>query len=396
MKNFLILLKREFKLFFKDTTLLSVFILAPVLYAVIFGFVYSEGKLQDLPVIVVDQDNTPLSNQLIDMLNDNEKLKVVEVKYDNIGTNDDLLKYKAVIVVVIPERFEASVLQKRYPEINTYINTTNLLTANMASQGVQTTLGTFNAGIDIQSLKKTGKNNVQAASQYEPFKVNYIRLFNESGNYLSYMWPGVLAVILQQVLLLGLAVSFSREYENKTFNSELLNRTRSAFTAIMVKVLPFWILTVFTLGMFYMFHFIFKAPVPSPLGKYVVTTALFVGSISFLGVTVSALLPSSLKATQVLMLMATPAFIIGGYSWPLEAMPAGVRFLANIIPLTPFLNAHKLMLFQNAELYQVTEYLRHLVILLVVYGILAFAAVKIKMFRELRSKRREEEGNANS
>lgn len=391
MKNFLILLKREFRLFFKDTTLLSVFLLAPILYAVIFGFVYQEGKLQNLPVLVVDQDNTPLSNQLIDMLNDNEKLKVVKIKYNNVATNEEMLEHKAVVVVVIPDRFEASVLQKRYPEINTYINTTNLLTANMASQGVQTTLGTFSAGINMQSIKKTGKNNIQAASQYEPFKVNYIRLFNQSGNYLSYMWPGVLAVILQQVLLLGMAVSFSREYENKTFNSELLNRTHSAFTAILVKVLPFWILSAFTLGMFYIFHFIFKAPIPAPLGKYMVTTALFIMSVSFLGVTVSALLPNSLKATQVLMLLATPAFIIGGYSWPLEAMPTGVRVLASIIPLTPFLNAHKLMLFQHAELYQVAEYLKHLAILLVVYAVLAYLAVKIKMLRELKEKETKSE-----
>lgn len=391
MKNFLLLLKREFRLFFKDTTLLSVFILAPIIYALLFGFVYREGKLKNLPVIVVDMDNTPLSNQLIDMINDNEKLKVVETKYNNIGTNDAMLEKKAVLVVVIPDRFEASVLQKKYPEVNTFINTTNLLTANIATQGLQATLGTFSAGISIKSIEKTGKNSIQAASQYEPFKVNYIRLFNETANYLSFMWPGVLAVVLQQVLLLGMAVSFSREYENNTFNSELLGHTHSAFTAVMVKVLPFWIISIFILAIYYMFHFIFKAPIPSPLTSYAISTSLFIMAVSFLGVTFSAIITNSLRATQILMLIATPAFIIGGYTWPMEAMPGGVRFLANIIPLTPFLNIHKSMLFQHAELHQLTGDLKHLILLLIIYSLTAFLAVKIRMMIGIRKQNSKSE-----
>ncbi len=381
MKNFLLLLKREFTLFFKDSTLVSVFLLAPVVYALLFGAVYQSGKVENLPVLVVDQDNTPLSNQLIDMLNDNERLNVIKVQYDNVGTSEELIRQRAVLAIIIPSRFEASILQKKYPEINTYINTTNLLTANMASQGVQTTLGTFSAGINIQSLKKRGVSDAEASTQYEPFKVNYIRLFNETGNYFTYMWPGVLAVVLQQVLLLGLAVSFAREYEQHTFQSELLARTRSAFTAIFVKVLPFWILSIPILGIYYLFHFIFHAPIPSPLFPFTVTTSLFIMATSFLGIMVSAALPGALKATQVLMLLATPAFIIGGYSWPLQSMPGAIQWLARILPLTPFLEAHKILLFQHGGLSQVRGEIWHLSCLIVVYGLIAYLIVRWKIKR---------------
>lgn len=396
MKNFFALIKREFGLFFADSTLRSVFLLAPIIYALLFGFVYQKGKVEHLPIIVVDLDNTPLSNQLIDMLGENEKLQVVRVKNTNNGTTETMRQMKAVVTVVIPERFEASVLQKRYPEINTYINTTNLLTANMASQGVQTTLGTFSAGINMQGLKKKGMGAEQAATQYEPFKVNYIRLYNETGNYFTYMWPGVLAVVLQQVLLLGLAVSFAREYENKTLETEFLGRAGSAFTAILIKVIPFWILSIFILGIYYMFHHIFRAPIPSPLMNYAVTTGLFIAATTFLGVFISALLPSALKATQVLMLLATPAFIIGGYSWPLEAMPIGVQWLSSILPLTPFLNAHKVMLFQQGSLADVMPSIQHLCILILVYGVLALITVQIKIYQMKKRAGKEEKLSTDS
>ncbi|MNL11038.1 ABC-2 type transporter [compost metagenome] len=102
---------------------------------------------------------------------------------------------------------------------------------------------------------------------------------------------------------------------------------------------------------------------------------------SFLGVFISALLPSALKATQVLMLLATPAFIIGGYSWPLEAMPIGVQWLSSILPLTPFLNAHKVMLFQHGSLGDVLPSIIHMGVLVGVYGLLALITVWIKIYQ---------------
>lgn len=92
-------------------------------------------------------------------------------------------------------------LQKKYPELNVYVNTGNVLTANFASKALQLTIGTFSAGASIKGLQKMGMPAVKAATQYEPFKTNYITLFNTTSNYLIFMWPAMLAVVLQQVIL---------------------------------------------------------------------------------------------------------------------------------------------------------------------------------------------------
>ena len=381
MKNFIPMVKREFRLFFGNSTLLSVMIFAPIIYAVLIGFVYKEGKVVNLPVIVVDEDNSPLSNRLMDMIEDNERLHIVKVKAENTGTQQDLINENAVLAVTIPERFEADILQKRYPEVNTFINTSNLLTANMASQGVQTVMGTFNAGIEIQGLMKKGVSASQAGTQYETFKANYIRLFNPTGNYFTFMWPAVLAVVLQQVLLLAFAVSFAAEVENKTLGSELMGYTRNAGVAVFVKSLPIWLLTIGILGFYYIMHGVFRAPIPLSIEPFLVTTSLFVLAITFMGILFSVMIPDALKATQILMMFSTPAFLIGGFSWPLSSMPEGVRFIANLIPLTPFLNAHKILLIENGTLQNVLPYIKHLGIQVLVYGVLALATLQYRMWR---------------
>lgn len=384
--HFLHLVKREFSLFLKNATLRSVFILAPVIYALLFAFVYKEGKVTHLPVIVVDKDNSPMSNQLIEMLRDNEGLSVKKVAYESTDLKKEIIRQNASALVVIPGRFEAEMLQKKYPEIVTYINTSNLLTANFSSKAIQTTLGTFSAGAEIRALQRKGMSASQAATQYEPFKANYIRLYNETGNYLTFMWPAMLAVILQQVILLAMAVSFAQEFEKHTFAKEFLNYTRSTFGAILVKVMPVWILSIAHVLVFYIFHRIFRAPLPQHIFNFAVISSLFVMSVSFLGTLLSILIPDSLRATQVLMVISTPGFIIGGFTWPSDAMPLAIRYLADILPLTPFLQAFRILLIQGGELSDTMPYLLHLLCLVLIFGILSVIALKLKVRKELKKR----------
>ncbi len=382
--NFLHLVKREFSLFLKNATLRSVFILAPVIYALLFAFVYKEGKVTHLPVIVVDKDNSPMSNQLIEMLRDNEGLSIKKITYESMDLKKEIIRQNASALVVIPERFEAEMLQKRYPEIVTYINTSNLLTANFSSKAIQSTLGTFSAGAEIKALQRKGMPASQAATQYEPFKANYIRLYNETGNYLTFMWPAMLAVILQQVILLAMAVSFAQEFEKHTFAKEFLSYTRSAFGAILVKVMPVWILSIAHVLVFYIFHKIFQAPLPQHIFNFAVISSLFVMSVSFLGTLLSILIPDSLRATQVLMVISTPGFIIGGFTWPSASMPLAIQYLADILPLTPFLQAFKILLIQGGELSDTMPYILHLLCLVLIFGILSVIALKLKVRKELK------------
>jgi len=379
MKEFFRLLRREFKLFISNSTLRTVFFLAPVFYATLLGFVYKSGKVENTPVLVIDRNNTPLSNQLTEMLEDNKGIKVIRYLQEPLIIKDEVIRHEAAAVVIIPSQFEASILQKKYPELNVYINTGNVLTANFASKALQLTIGTFSAGVSIKALQKAGMPATKAATQYEPFKANYITLFNTTGNYLIFMWPAMLAVVLQQVILLAMAVSFAAEFQGGTFIKEYSKMRKWAFPTMLIKVFPIWIFSILIVSVYYFMHMIFKVPMPEGIFNFIVITAVFVGSASFLGVLISILIPDALKATQILMVIASPAFIISGFTWPLNAMPAFVQFIANIIPLTPFLQAFKILLIQKGSVELTYPYLEHLSILLIVYAVLGWIALKIKM-----------------
>ena len=72
MKTIFELIIREFKLFFKNPVLPVLFLGAPIMYGILIGNVYKKGNVTDIPILVVDEDNTTTSQKIIQMLEDNE------------------------------------------------------------------------------------------------------------------------------------------------------------------------------------------------------------------------------------------------------------------------------------------------------------------------------------
>ena len=160
------------------------------------------------------------------MLQDSKPLKILSYINEPANLKDETIKTEAAAVIIIPERFDAMMLQKKYPEVNVYVNTSNVLTANFATKAIQQTLGTFSAGAEIKALQKKGMNADLAKTQFEPFKANYITLFNTTSNYLIFMWPAMMAVVLQQVILLAMAVSFSEEFKRESYIKDFAGKEK--------------------------------------------------------------------------------------------------------------------------------------------------------------------------
>lgn len=340
MKEFISLIKTEFRRIFSNSVLVAIFFGAPVLYGLLFIQVYKKGKVTEMAIVVIDEDNTPMSAKIIDALNDNENLTVAKVQFDAGNIAAEMPAKEYVSVISIPKGFEADILQKRYPEVMVDVNTANLVTANFASRAIQTVLGTFSAGVEIESLKKAGMDHATALQRYEPFKVNYNRFYNPSGNYLYLMLPGILGTIMQQVIFLGLGLVFARDFEDGYFN-KLVQTSRSSLYHILLKLTPFLLLTAAMWMVIGSFYFVYHIDIPVFSIQMAALVTLFSLACMFIGMLFSLAIPNQLKATELLMVLATPSFILSGYTWPLDSMPVFIQRFADILPLTHFLQGFR-------------------------------------------------------
>lgn len=378
MKKFLELIQREFRLFFNNKVLLMLFLGAPVLYGVLVGHVYQQGKVTQMPIIVVDEDHSPLSSSFIDMLSDNESIEVARVLPSLFDSKDIAMQYEATTIVHIPNGFASGVQQGRLPEMTVFVDGANTLTSNTAMMAVNVCASTLKAGIQIQAQMKRGVPAKVAAQQYEPFKTTFVKQNIRSGNYLYFMLPGVLITVLQQVLLLGLALSFSSEFEGNTF-PELVKKISNPIGLILVKILPYVLMSIGILLLYWGFGQYYRMPLHADFGRFVLCTFVFLLAVCFIGVLVSILLPSQLKSTEVLMVIATPAFILSGFTWPSSLMPEWVQAIANVIPSTHYLRIFRLMFIQHAENYHTDKALIALTIIMVISFILAAVVLWLKI-----------------
>ncbi|WP_417213136.1 ABC transporter permease [Bizionia sp.] len=348
MKKFTHLIKREFRLFFSNNVLRLLFIGAPILYGILIGAVYQKGKITDLPIIVVDQDQSLMSVKFIDMLEETESIQVVSVFPDLTNVKNKAIDEDASVIVNIPRGFTSGIQQNKLPEITIFVDASNTLTSNTALMAVNGVAMTIKAGIQIESQMKKGVPEYVATQNYEPFKTTIIKQSIRSGNYLYFMLPGVLLTVFQQILLLGLALTFASEYENRTFE-ELVRKMPNPLGMLAVKIIPYMIMSVGILLLYWGFSKYYNMVIGGAFWAFTLSTFVFILAVCGIGVLVSIVLPNQLKATEVLMVVATPSFILSGFTWPLSQMPNWVQFIAELIPLTHYLKTFRILYLNHAS-----------------------------------------------
>ncbi len=370
-------------MFWNNNVLRILFIGAPIMYGVLLGYVYSKGKVTDLPIIVIDKDQSKMSKRAVEMMDDNEVLSIAALQFDENNLSRLMIEKDAASVVIIPEGFEKQVLTKKYPEITTIVNTANVLTANYASTAIQVVLGTLKAGVQLETLRKQGVPESLVMSQYEPFKTTFIKKNNRATNYMYFLWPGILLTVLQQVLMLGLALSFASEFESGTFK-ELVQRSPSTLKLLLVKILPYLLMSIGIWLLYWLFTWWFNIPFYENLGVLTLTAGLFVLSVCFIGVLVSIMIPNQLKATEVLMVVATPSFILSGFTWPLSQMPVWIQHIASAIPLTHYLPIFRILIIENGPVDLVYPYVYKLLLITGIGFVLSFTALYFKKKKVLQ------------
>ena len=365
MKKFKRLLKIEFKRIFSNNVLLAIFFGAPILYGFLFGYVYQQAKVIDLPVVIIDQDHSPMTDKIIDAFEDNQGLLVKDVRFTPGTIMQEMAMEQYAAVITFPSNFEADILQKRHPEVRVDLNMANILNANTASNNIQQVLMTLNAGIEIEGLKKQGMHPDQAKNAYESFKINFNKLYNSTGNYVTFMLPGLLAGIMQQVIFLAMALVFARDFEDGYF-SELVQESKWSFYHIGLKSTPFllmipvmWLLVSAFIPYFNIEASIYNFPM------LLLVVLLTLASMA-IGMLFSIAIPSQLKATELLMVISTPAFVLSGFTWPTMAIPHSITTIAQFIPLTQFLSGFRKIAFYGGDVASIRPEINMLLLIIVV------------------------------
>lgn len=327
------LLAREWRLMTIDWKLPLVIFLFPMLFTFLFGSIYVEKKVTQVPTWIVDQDRSSLSRSLRDSIKFHEAFRVVHEG----GTVDEFKEAnrldQAHACVVIPPHFERDLKHGRATSLVGIFDGTNFLVSNSAYRAV-TEIGLgYSVGVQMKRLAMRGTPSGFAQGAALPIHPVSRIWYNPSFNYLNFLLPGLLCLVIQQVVVVGVALAFSREQEEGLFG-EALRITDSPFELLTAKTLFYFLVNMIGAPGAFLVARSFGIDLKG-LGLLLgVVLPLFLFAGVALGLCFSLFIPSQVTATQVLMILAAPSFLISGYTWPQMSMVPWVRFLSNLAPVT--------------------------------------------------------------
>lgn len=376
-RTLLKLVRREIGLIIPDRNLISVLLIAPLFYSFFYGSIYYNKVETDVPVVVIDQDQSTTSRKFIRMLDASQLVNVTKDACDMNSVEKEIVSGNAHAIIFIRANFEAELKSGKGSDIKLFLNTSRFLISNDINKAVNEVSATLGAGIRLKYFQAQSYNYEQAKELIEPVKFETRPIFNFTESYGDFLIPSVLIIILHQTLLLGLSESVAKEREQKTISSLFSYADYNIPTAIIGKGLFYVLLyTVYTTFFFSVNFYIFKLPFNGSVAPFLLSTILMITAVVFMSIFISSFFERKIIAMQFLTLSSYPVFLISGYSWPIEFLPTPIKALAGLIPFTPYSNSVIKLTMMESGIANVYPQIIHLFILAVLFFIAAYYRMK--------------------
>ena len=387
MKSIVRIIIREFKIIFSSRLYILALLIFPVADCLFLGGIYSAGFLEKLPIAVIDRDNSKISRNIIRFFNASPGM---EVKYrisDTEELQDLFARQKAVLGLYIPKNTQKNIKKQKPHDITVFINSSNYISGSIADIDANTIIATVSGGIKYKTLNKKGFSSKQAKELLMPVKNDTAKLFNPALNYNIFLTPGLWMSVIQQLLILAGILAISTEFDLKTVRSG----GGSVLKVMSGKLIFYTFFAYMHFEILYRILFpLFAIPVAGSTSAVIVLSMCFAFASISLGMLLSSVLRTRANALRGCLIVAAPAFLLSGYTWPLDQMPAFLSAFSQAIPLTPFLAG-----FRKIYMYGLgTEFIFAYAKQLVISGIIFFSLAYVFTFMRIKNRRRKNEFQA--
>lgn len=377
IKNIRQILLDETRVVLSDHSIILTVLIAPLLYAFFLGSIYINKDIDQIRFAVVDYDNSKTTRELTRMLSASPKIDVAGYLEDYKDGVEKLNNLEIEGFVIFTTGFEKQLMRMEGAEVNLYLNTTRFLPSNDLNMAVSKVMLTAGAGVRLNYFQAQGMGTQYAMQRINPVNAEVKPIYNNINSYGNFLLPGLFFLILQQTLLLGLGESIGRDYEKGHLMARLSEGKHGVVNYIFGKTAYYACLYLAYLVLFFMVIFpYFDLPVLGDIVPIMIISATFLLTIMTYSMLIGTFVKKQIRMMELLAFTTYPFFLLSGYSWPLEAMPVPLQWLAATVPTTPMLEAMTRLFVMGGHWDAVLHVFQHLVILLAV----SFVALVWRLF----------------
>jgi ABC-2 type transport system permease protein len=380
--------RKEMTQVMKDEGVLIFFILVPLIYPLLYSWIYNNETVHDVPVCVVDQSHSSLSRQFIHMIDASADVRVAYYAQDLDEAKSLVSRQLVKGVYLIPSDFEKNILRMEQGTVSVYCDMSLMLTYKAIFQTVQ--LVTMEMGKEIQTKlggHYTAREEVIAA---RPLDYADVPIFNPQGGYGSFVLPAVLMLILQQTLALGIGLSAGTSRDENIgrclipFRDPHYRATlpivfgKAACYLMIYGVMSTWLVAAVPR----LFHF-------PQLAEWTTLLALMIPytlACIFFGMVVSCMVKYRENVMLLMVFVSVPLLFLTGVSWPQSNIPGMWQGVSWLFPSTFGARAFVRLNSMGASLGDVLTELRILWIHVGCYFLITLCVYRFQIYRISRIK----------
>lgn len=301
--------------------------------AIFFLTFLKQGLPHDLPIGIVDLDNSSLSRNFSRQLDATQLGKVL--KYDSFAeAREDMQSGKITAVCVIPAGMYADVQASRRPTFTYYLNGLYFVGGALSYKNILTMINLADGAVQREVLRAKGVNEDAIMGRIQPVNVDVHQIGNQFTNYGYYLTniflPGVLALTVVIILIYSLGA----ELKYGTSRHLLSTAGGSMYNALFGKLVVYTTLfsvigLILILLMYDWMHF----PINGSIWNMFLAIVLLVLASESVAIFIIGLLPIPRLALSIGALYSVLAFSMSGFTLPVETMPPYIQGLAEAFPL---------------------------------------------------------------
>ena len=322
------ILIKEFIQMRRDRLTLAVMVGVPVLQLLLFGFAINSDP-RHLPTAVHIADDSVYARSIEAALKNSGYFDIVAVAKTPQEADRMLDEGDVAFVITIPVNFARDLVRGQTPELLIQADASDPLAASNA-------LATMSE-LATDALRDDLAGPLASRAPNPPFTAVIQRRYNPEGITQYNIVPGLIAVILNTIMVMVTAMAMTRDRERGTFEN-LLAMPAHPFEMMLGKILPYVVVGYVQAALIILCaRFVFKVPMIGSLGLLAASAGLFIAANLALGFTFSTIAKTQLQAMHMTLFYLLPQILLSGFMFPFRGMPVWAQWLGELLPNTHFL-----------------------------------------------------------
>lgn len=338
-------------------------VVLPLFSLVFIATIFGNGQMQNLPVGVVDGDNTSLSRNIIRMVDATPELAVTHHYANEMEAQNAIKKKEIYGFLLIPMGFSQKTGNNEASSLGYYYHNAMLGVGGELHSTFETLLEEISVTPIVTEAIGLGESESNITSFLMPVSERELPAYNKTRNYAIYLTQPFFFVLLQILLLLVTTYALGSESKFGTSDEWLDVAQGNIGIAILGKLLPyttiFIIMGIFANTVFFGWM---KMPIPCSLWIMNGVTILFILATQALALFLYSIFPALSLIISVVSMVGSLGATLSGVTFPVEFMDTPVYQASFLFPVRHFMEVVQSLLYLNGNF---GDYWTNLVALLV-------------------------------